>query len=94
MNNMNFTKNAFTREEPARVAGKVMPNNQGVVSVNQIMSNMQALRRGGRVVNSSFEDGAPVVERPQTKAPQGQTVNRNEVERMRMQALKNVGKKW
>ena len=94
MNNLGFNKTAFVKNEPARIAGKVLPNNQGAVSVNQIMSNMQALRRGGSVVNSSFEDGAPIVEKPQIKAHQGQSANRSEVERMRMQALKNVGKKW
>ena len=94
MNNLGFNKNVFIKNEPARVAGKVMPNNQGAVSVNQIMSNMQALRRGGKVVNSGFEDGIPVVEKPQSKAPQQQTNSRNEVERMRMQALRNVGKRW
>lgn len=94
MNNMNFSKNKFNTMEPAKIANKVIQNNKdgGVVSINQIVSNMQNIRRGNTNVTSKFEDSVPVVERVQTKSTN--TTNQAEVERMRLQALKNVGKKW
>ena len=97
MNNINFSKNSFTNQEPARIANKVIPNNTsgGVVSINQIRSNMRNLRSGSAKVSCSFSDGVPVVEQNQPKASvKRQTISRNEIEKMRMQALKNVGKKW
>ena len=99
MNNMNFSKNSFINNDPARIANKVVQNNKdgGVVSINQIVSNMQALRRGRVRVKSDFEDGVPVVEKVQRTTVKRSTTNNNgmgEAERMRMQALKNVGKKW
>ena len=94
MNNMNFSKNSFNTMEPTKIANKVIQNNKdgGVVSINQIVTNMQNIRRGNTNVTSKFEDSVPVVERVQRKSTN--TTNRGEVERMRLQALKNVGKKW
>ncbi len=94
MNNMNFSKNKFNTMEPAKIANKVIQNNKdgGVVSINQIVTNMQNIRRGNTNVTSKFEDSVPVVERTQRKP--ANTTNRGEVERMRLQTLKNVGKKW
>ena len=94
MNNMNFSKNKFNTMEPAKIANKVIQNNKdgGVVSINQIVTNMQNIRRGNTTVTSKFEDSVPVVERVQRKS--SSTTNRGEVERMRLQTLKNVGKKW
>lgn len=94
MNNMNFSKNSFNTMEPAKIANKVIQNNKdgGVVSINQIVTNMQNIRRGNTNVTSKFEDSVPVVEREQRKSTN--TTNQAEVERMRLQALKNVGKKW
>ena len=94
MNNMNFSKNKFNTMEPAKIANKVIQNNKdgGVVSINQIVTNMQNIRRGNTNVTSKFEDSVPVVERAQRKP--ANTTNQAEVERMRLQALKNVGKKW
>lgn len=96
MNNMNFSKNNFNNMEPAKIANKVIQNNKdgGVVSINQIVTNMQNIRRGNTNVTSKFEDSVPVVEREQRKSTNDTSNNRSEVERMRLQALKNVGKKW
>ena len=94
MNNMNFSKNSFNTIKPTKIANKVVQNNKdgGVVSINQIVSNMQNLRRGNTNVTSKFEDSVPVVEKNKTVS--NSTTNRGEVERMRLQNLKNVGKKW
>ena len=92
MNNMNFIKNNFIKEEPTRIASKVIQNNTGVVSINQIRNNMQNLKRGGKV-SSAFSDGVPIVVAPQ-QVNSVSPNNKQEVERMRMQALKNIGKKW
>lgn len=96
MNNMNFSKNKFNTMEPAKIANKVIQNNKdgGVVSINQIVTNMQNIRRGNTNVTSKFEDSVPVVERVQRKSTNSTSTNQAEVERMRLQALKNVGKKW
>ena len=98
MNNMNFSKNKFNTMEPAKIANKVIQNNKdgGVVSINQIVSNMQNIRRGNTNVTSKFEDGVPVVERKEVRQniQTNTSINNSEAERMRLQALKNVGKKW
>ena len=95
MNNMNFSRNKFINTEPARIANKVVTPNKdgGVVSINQIVSNMQNLRRGDVKITSNFEDDIPVVERkevPDSKKEENKSI---EVEKMRLQALRNVGKK-
>lgn len=88
MNNMSFNKNPFNNQEQAKIASKVIINNNvGRVSVDEIRSNMNNLRQAQDNVQNSDTVPTP------TTINNNQNNNMSEITRMRMQALKNIGKK-
>ena len=87
MNNLGFNKNAFTPSQTTKIASKVVTNNNvGRVSVNEIRSNMNSIGRE----NINVQENKEVMD---NSLPQRTQMGKSEVERMRIQAFKNIGRR-
>ena len=80
MNNLGFNKNVFVTQQSTKIASKVvMNNNAGRVSVDEIRANMNNI---GKNINAQPDNSL-----------QKTQIEKNELEQMRLRALKNIGRK-